>query len=223
MSTSRARLLLAATSVAVLLLALLTVSQVGAVWQLRAQAPAPAAPTQPLPAAPTEVPPRADAEVDLGAPAPPAGVPRPAQRATVDRVVDGDTLRVTVGPDDPGPIPATDSVPVRLLTIDTPETVHPRRPVECGGQEASARAEQLLPAGSTVWLVADVSDTDRFDRYLRAVWTDDGTFVNATLVAEGLAVAARFPPDERWYDELAALEDQARDADRGNWRRCPSP
>lgn len=162
----------------------------------------------------------ARAVVDRPVPSsPPDGVPADAQRAEIDRVVDGDTIRVRVTEAD-GAIPVTETASVRLLTIDTPETVHPDRAVECGGPEATARAQELLPPGTTVWLAVDVSDTDRFDRYLRAVWTDDGTFVNAALVIEGEARAVPYPPDLRWYDRLAALEDDARAAGRGNWTRC---
>lgn len=152
--------------------------------------------------------------------APPPGVPRAAQRATIDRVVDGDTIRVTVRGGS-GAIPATDSAPVRLLNVDTPETRHPSRGVECGGPEATARVEQLLPAGTTVWLAPDRSDTDRYDRYLRAVWSSDGVFVNAVLIEEGLATAVLFPPDDRWYPELVELEQEARADAVGNWSRCP--
>lgn len=151
---------------------------------------------------------------------PPPGVPRAAQRATVDRVVDGDTIRVTVRGGS-GAIPATASAPVRLLNVDAPEARHPSRGVECGGPEATARVEQLLPAGATVWLATDRSDTDRYDRYLRAVWTGDGIFVNAVLVEEGLAAAVLFPPDDRWHPELVELEQAARAAAVGNWSRCP--
>lgn len=151
---------------------------------------------------------------------PPPGVPRAAQRATVDRVVDGDTIRVTVRAGS-GAIPAAPSASVRLLNVDAPETRHPSRGVECGGPEATARVEQLLPAGATVWLASDRSDTDRYDRYLRAVWTGDGVFVNAALVGEGLATAVLFPPDDRWYPELVELEQAAREAAVGNWSRCP--
>lgn len=214
-SSSRARVLLLVTALAVALIAVVAARQVTEIRQTTAERPAPpvVAETPSDVGAPVPSP-------DAGAPAPPPGVPAGAQRATVDRVVDGDTLRVAVGPRDPGAIPPTPSVAVRLLTIDTPETVHPGREVACGGPQATARAEELLPVGSTVWLATDVSDTDRFDRYLRAVFTDGGTFVNATLVAEGLAEAVRFPPDERWFEELRDLERRARAEGRGNWSRC---
>lgn len=226
MSSSRARVLLVVTCLAIVVIAVLAVRQVVAlqagqtggdpatitsdVGSVDGSSRTDAAPTDP---GSTETAPTTG---------PPPAVPLDAQRATVDRIVDGDTIRVRVGRDGPGPIPPTASVPVRLLTIDTPETVHPGRDVECGGPEATARAEELLPVDSTVWLATDVSDTDRFDRYLRGVWNEAGTFVNAALVAEGLATAVRYPPDERWYAELAALEADARAAGRGNWSRCPA-
>lgn len=225
-SSSRARVLLLVTVLAVVLIAVVVTRQVA---ELRQVDGGPAAPVAVEDAPPPPAPPASSAPAPAPAPpappaddaaAPPPGVPRDAQRATVDRVVDGDTLRVAVGPDDPGPIAPTPSVPVRLLTIDTPETVHPQRDVECGGPEATARVRELVPAGSTVWLATDVSDTDRFDRHLRAVFTADGTFVNAVLVAEGLAEVVRFPPDERWFEDLRDLERRARSEGRGNWSRC---
>jgi micrococcal nuclease len=164
--------------------------------------------------------PSSTSATDAGAPAgdaaPPPEVPSDAQPATVARIVDGDTLRVAVA-SDTGSIPATSSVPVRLLNVDTPETRHPDRGVECGGPEATARVEQLLAPGDRVWLVADRSDTDRFERHLRAVWTADGTFLNALLVEEGLGRAVLFPPDDRWYATLVALEDEAVAHARGIW------
>jgi micrococcal nuclease len=104
---------------------------------------------------------------------------------------------------------------LRYIGIDTPETVDPRRPVQCFGHEASERNRQLVE-GQTVGLEKDVSETDDFDRLLRYVWVGD-LMVNATLVEEGYALASTYPPDVRYSEQFAALQRQAREALRGLW------
>jgi micrococcal nuclease len=84
----------------------------------------------------------------------------PPGHATVVTVIDGDTLDVRI---------AGRRERVRLIGIDTPETVHPTKPVECFGPEASARAAELLPVGSVVLLRRDVEARDRYDRLLAYV------------------------------------------------------
>ncbi len=110
---------------------------------------------------------------------------------------------------------------MRYIGIDTPETVDPRRPVECFGREASERNAQLVE-GRSVGLERDVSETDQFGRLLRYVWVD-GKMVNALLVEEGYATATVFPPDVRYAELFAALEAQAREAGRGLWSACATP
>ncbi|MDP8931818.1 MAG: thermonuclease family protein [Actinomycetota bacterium] len=79
----------------------------------------------------------------------------------VERIVDGDTLWVRI--DKPGgPLTAAATHQIRVLEIDSPETKHPKRSVECWGREATAFAYQTLPVGSAVYLVADKEDRDRF-------------------------------------------------------------
>ncbi len=130
----------------------------------------------------------------------------------VVRVVDGDTVIVAV---------AGATGPVRLIGIDTPETVAPHRPVECYGPEASARLKHLLPPGSPVRLWRDVEPRDRFGRLLAYVQrAGDGLFVNLDQVRAGAAIAKAFPPNT-WY--RAAFEDaqsRARAAGRGLWGTC---
>jgi micrococcal nuclease len=146
-------------------------------------------------------------------------VPADAQPAVVDRIVDGDTLRVRVAQPG-GPIPPTDSVRVRLLNVDTPELDHPQRGEDCGAREATDYLEALAPAGSRVHLVADVEDRDRYDRPLRGVWTEDGRFVNAELVRAGWAEVVLFEPNDRFHAPLLELEVAARDEGRGAWGVC---
>ena len=146
-------------------------------------------------------------------------VPADAQTAVVDRVVDGDTIRVTV--EEPGgAIAPTDSVRVRLLNVDAPELDHPDRGEDCGATEAAAFIAALTPPGSVVHLAADVEDRDVYDRPLRGVWNEHGVFVNAELVRAGWAEVVLFPPNDRFHDRLLPLAAQARDEHRGAWSVC---
>src|SRR3989344_5448521 len=101
--------------------------------------------------------------------------------ATVVSVVDGDTIKIEGGEI------------VRYIGVDTPETVDPRRPIECFGKEASGKNKQLVQ-GKVVELEKDVSERDRYGRLLRYIWIGD-TMVNEVLVREGFARVATFPPD----------------------------
>jgi micrococcal nuclease len=151
-----------------------------------------------------------------------AGIPAGAQEGVVERIVDGDTLWVRV--DRPGgPLVAHATHKIRLLEIDTPETVAPGQQVQCGGPEASAYAAGLLPVGSTVYLLADREDTDQYGRFLRYLWTSDGTFFNLEAVRTGHARAVLFEPNDAYIDVLRDAEAQARQAGRGVWGQfCPA-
>jgi micrococcal nuclease len=146
---------------------------------------------------------------------PPAGDRSAAGEATVDRVVDGDTLVVTVGD-------ATETV--RLIGIDTPESVARDRPDECYGPEASDRLRALLPAGTTVRLTRDVEPRDVYDRLLAYVQrSSDGLFVNAAQVADGFAEAKDYPPNTAYRDDFELAERTARQAGSGLWSACGGP
>jgi len=143
---------------------------------------------------------------------PEATLPAGLTPATVTRVVDGDTIEVEV-----------DGVEytLRYIGVDTPETVDPRRPVECFGREASEFNKELV-LGKTVGLEKDVSDTDTFGRLLRYVWlpstgSEQGEMVNAVLVREGYAQASAYPPDVKYQEIFSRLEREAREAGRGLW------
>lgn len=139
--------------------------------------------------------------------------PLEAGRAEVLRVVDGDTIEVRIG--------GVDET-VRLLGIDTPESVDPRSPVECFGREASEHTASMLPPGSEVRLVRDVEGRDRYDRLLAYVYRGgDGAFVNLALVQEGFAAVLTYPPNVAHAGELTSAAAQARDDGRGLWSACP--
>ena len=146
--------------------------------------------------------------------APGIPVPAAAQQATVVRLVDGDTVQLRGR--GVGPLPA-DRTRVRILLIDTPE-VHEQQ--ECFGEEASDRAAQLLPDGSSVQVEADRDREDRFGRSLLHVWNADGVNVGEALVREGLAEVLFLRPNDRYLRQFEAAEQQARSAGRGLWSAC---
>lgn len=141
-----------------------------------------------------------------------AAATRPGTPATVVRIVDGDTLVADVGGREER---------VRLIGIDTPETVDPRKPVQCFGREASAYAAQLLPPGTSITLVADVEPRDRYQRTLSYVYRNsDNLFVNLALVNDGYARLATYPPNVAHVEEFRNAEQSARTANRGLWSAC---
>ncbi|MCS6880773.1 MAG: thermonuclease family protein [Oscillochloridaceae bacterium] len=127
----------------------------------------------------------------------------------VVNVVDGDTVDVRIN----GQVER-----VRLIGIDTPESVDPRQPVECFGREASARAAELL-AGQTVFLEADATqaDRDQFGRLLRYLWLPDGRMANYELIDQGYAFEYTFAVPYRYQAQFKAAEARARAEGRGLW------
>ncbi len=131
----------------------------------------------------------------------------------VTRVIDGDTIGVEIG---------SLIEKVRYIGINAPETVDPRKPVQCFGAEASQRNKELVES-KLVRLEKDVSDRDKYGRLLRFVYLPDGGFVNFELVKEGYASASAFPPDVKYAAEFVAAEKYARGAKLGLWGACSSP
>ena len=134
---------------------------------------------------------------------------------TVVRVIDGDTVDVRVDG-------ATERI--RLIGIDTPESVAEDRPVQCFGTEASAHTAALLPPGVEVRIERDEVTRDRYGRLLAYLWrTDDELLVNLDLVEGGYADAVSFGDNEALYDLLAAAEASARASGLGLWSACGGP
>jgi len=130
--------------------------------------------------------------------------------ATVTEVVDGDTIVVALAD---GRVET-----VRLLGIDTPETVDPDEPVECYGPEASAYAHARLD-GRAVRLERDVERRDRYGRMLAYVYVD-GVRVNDDLLRLGYASLLVIPPNEAHARTLLSAELAARAERRGLWGAC---
>ena len=126
--------------------------------------------------------------------------------------MDGDTIVVDVDGHEES---------VRLIGIDTPESVARDRPVECFGAEAKARMAELLPEGTVVRLERDVEARDRYDRLLAYVTrASDDVLVNLLLVEEGFAESMPFPPNVARQGALDEAEATARAAGRGLWPTC---
>ena len=140
----------------------------------------------------------------------------PTTVAQVVRVVDGDTIKVSID----GTV-----YTVRYIGMDTPETVKPGTPVQQMGPEASA-ANKALVKGQQVVLEKDVSEVDRYGRLLRDVWLsrpDGWLLVNVELVRLGFANVSTFPPDVAYESVLLDAQREAREADRGLWAATPAP
>ena len=132
--------------------------------------------------------------------------------ASVTRVVDGDTIAVSVN---------GRTEKVRLIGIDTPESVKPGTPVQCFAREASDQTKHMLPRGTRVRLERDVDARDRYGRLLAYVYRDgDGLFVNLALVRDGFAVLDTIPPNVAHVDDFITAAADARHRDRGLWSRC---
>jgi len=131
--------------------------------------------------------------------------------ARVVRVVDGDTVKIRRdGRRDT----------VRLIGVDTPESVKPGVPVECYAKEASRETTRLL-RNERVKLVLDREARDRYDRLLAYVYRiRDNRFVNQQLVARGYARTLRIAPNTRFAARFAHLEGEARAAGLGLWGSC---
>jgi micrococcal nuclease len=144
------------------------------------------------------------------------GIPVDAFEMTVESVHDGDTIRARVAAPN-AVVTDIESTRVRLIGLDTPE-ISPA--VECWGTEATANLTALLPPGSTVWAAADLEVLDQYGRHLLYLWTPDGRFVNAALVAQGDGAVMVFAPNTLHEELFRSLEAEAAAAGRGLWGAC---
>ena len=142
--------------------------------------------------------------------------PSPAssvESAEVSRIVDGDTIKVILG---------SRSETIRYIGIDTPETKHPNKPIECFGPEASLFNQKLV-SGKRVLLEKDTTDRDRYGRLLRYVWVEGVGLVNHILVENGYARMSIHPPDVKYESILLSAESFARANKTGLWSACREP
>ena len=129
--------------------------------------------------------------------------------AQVVKVIDGDTVKIK--------LPNGNAETVRLLLIDTPETVHPTKDVQPFGPEASQFSKHLMPANSKVEVELGIGERDKYGRLL-AYFYVDGKMVNKLLLEKGLArVAYVYAPNTKYLDELEATQKKAQKNEVGIW------
>jgi micrococcal nuclease len=132
--------------------------------------------------------------------------------AVVINVVDGDTIDVLIDGQE---------YRVRYMGIDAPETVHPTRGEAPYGREAF-EFNKALVEGRKVFLEKEVGESEQLGPLLRYVWLEDGTMVNALLVAGGYAQVSTFPPDGKYAEDFLILEGTACQDRVGLWGCDPS-
>ena len=151
-------------------------------------------------------------------------------KAKIERVVDGDTAIITFLFDDGSKYLKER---VRFLGVDTPETVHPNKPVQYYGKEASNFTKQNLD-GKTVWLQTDVEVKDRYGRMLAYVWLKEPTkkqlddesairkyMFNAILLDGGYAQLMTIQPNSRYANIFVHIQREAREQKKGLWGKDP--
>lgn len=182
---------------------------------VQTSSPAPTTATSTRSAVPTAT--KGSGSEETGAPtaAPTAtegsGAESGAEWGVVVRVADGDTLTVRF---DNG-----EEETIRLLDVDTPETVHPSRPEECFGAQASDYTKTLMRQRVRV----ESMGRDRYGRLLAYVWTgddEDGVLWNVRLLEEGLAVYNDYGNPGQYADRTRAAAEEAMLAGMGLWSAC---
>ena len=144
--------------------------------------------------------------------------PNVVYEVSVRRVVDGDTIVVDFS--------TGERERVRLIGVNTPETVHPKKPVEYYGKEANDFTKREL-AGKKVWLQMDVQVRDRYQRALGYIWLEApeegesairrGMF-NARLLLEGYGQVMTIQPNSRYAEMFVGFQREAREQKRGLWK-----
>lgn len=128
----------------------------------------------------------------------------------VTEVIDGDTLKGIVNGQEET---------IRLLLIDTPETVHPSKPEEPFGKEASEFVKNEIDKADEIYIEIDTTIRDKYDRFLAYVWVEE-KMLNELLIAEGLArVAYVYEPNTRYVDMLRRVEKEAKRRKVGIWEQ----
>lgn len=127
--------------------------------------------------------------------------------AKVDRVVDGDTIVVLID---------GKTEKVRLLRVNTPESVHPDKKQNIPAGTVASDYTKTQLAGKTVELETEGPDRDKYDRLLRNVWVDGKNFC-VELVRRGHSPFYTAYGKGKYEEDFKAAEKEARDAKRGIW------
>jgi len=130
--------------------------------------------------------------------------------ATLVKVVDGDTIAVSIN---------GKSETIRVIGIDTPEVDDPRKTTECFGKEASEMANDIFEGNKTVLLESDPTqgDRDKYNRFLRYVWIDDVTDFGKLMIDSGYASEYTYDLPYKYKNKYKQAEQKARDAKKGLW------
>lgn len=133
----------------------------------------------------------------------------PTDYFKVVHVVDGDTIDVDY---------YGKKERIRMIGINTPESVDPRKPVECFGREAADEAKKLL-SGKSVSLENDKtqSDRDKYGRLLRYVMIEHDVFFNLEMIKRGLAYEYTYNAPYKYQKEFKSAQQDARNNKRGLW------
>lgn len=130
-------------------------------------------------------------------------------QASIVRVVDGDTIKIKLD--------NNKEETIRLLLVDTPESVHPTKPVQPFAIEASDFVKKLLPVGKDVEVELGTNERDKYGRLLAYLYTD-GKMVNQLLLEKGYArVAYVFAPNTKYIDEFRDIQEKAQLNEIGIW------
>lgn len=125
-------------------------------------------------------------------------------------VTDGDTFEINYN---------GTKTKVRLIGVDTPESVHPNSKKNNEyGEEASKYTKSLLE-GKTVKLEFDVSPKDKYGRLLAYVYLENGEMLNEELLKEGYAQVATYPPNVKYVENFKAIQKEARENKVGFWSK----
>ncbi|NCV74785.1 hypothetical protein EBW23_02425 [bacterium] len=131
---------------------------------------------------------------------------------TILKVVDGDTVDIDIN---------GRTERVRLIGVNTPETKHPTKPIECFGPEASAYMTELLPKGTTVRIERDVEARDRYGRMLLYLYRDsDNLFINLDLVSRGYGTPMSIEPNTFHRNDFVQAAALAEVSNVGLWKAC---
>ena len=139
----------------------------------------------------------------------------PTKLYKVTYVIDGDTFKTDIS----GHI-----ITVRVLGMNTPETVDPYKPIECYGPEASAEGKSLLDGRSvTLKFNPNREQKDKYGRYLLYVYRDDGLFYNEYMIQKGFAEEYTVGTPYSFQSEFKNDQAVAQAAKIGLWGKCPQP
>ncbi|MBU4017503.1 thermonuclease family protein [Patescibacteria group bacterium] len=134
------------------------------------------------------------------------------QQVTLVKVIDGDTIAVLIN---------GKNETIRVIGIDTPEVVDPRKTVECFGKEASETARKYFEdSGKKLWLEADATqgDGDKYQRLLRYVFVDGGSVdFGKMMIESGLAFEYTYNTSYKYQQAYKQAEKEAREAKKGLW------